>query len=68
MQNPRDLHDEMHNRTRQKLLFTQGRIGEVVPPASSRSFFTSPYSHLAALNGIPALWGQRHTPQGLRHE
>ncbi|EAN08807.1 hypothetical protein EfaeDRAFT_0412 [Enterococcus faecium DO] len=34
-----------------------GRIGEVGPPASGCSFFTVPYSHLAVLNGNPALRG-----------
>lgn len=65
--NPHDLHDKLQMRTRQKLLLIKGRIGEVVPPASRRTLFTFPYSHLAALNGNPALRGQRPMPQGIRH-
>lgn len=34
-----------------------GRMCEVGPPASGLSFFTFPYSHLAVLNGNPALRG-----------
>lgn len=34
-----------------------GRMCEVGPPASGLSFFTCPYSHLAVLNGNPALRG-----------
>lgn len=34
-----------------------GRMCEVGPPASGSSFFTCPYSHLAVLNGNPALRG-----------
>lgn len=34
-----------------------GRMCEVGPPASGSPFFTFPYSHLAVLNGNPALRG-----------
>lgn len=34
-----------------------GRMCEVGLPASGLSFFTCPYSHLAVLNGNPALRG-----------
>ncbi len=39
-----------------------GRMCEVGPPASGLSFFTCPYSHLAVLNGNPALRGCRPLP------
>lgn len=41
----------------------RGRIGEVGPPASGCSFFTVPYSHLAVLNGNPALRGRPATAE-----
>jgi hypothetical protein len=46
----------------------RGRIGEVGPPASGRSFFTLPYSHLSVLNANPALREQRLIPAGAHHE
>jgi hypothetical protein len=61
------LHDKNAQKSWERVLCQSGRIGKVGPPASSRSFFTFPYSHLAALNGNPALRGQRHAPRGLRH-
>lgn len=66
-QNREAFHDKNAQQTWRKLLCKAGRIGKVGPPASSRPFFTVPYSHLAALNGNPALRGQRHAPLGLRH-
>lgn len=67
MRNRVALHDKNAQKSWEKVLCKAGRIGKVGPPASSRPFFTFPYSHLAALNGNPALRGQRHMPRGLRH-
>lgn len=67
MQNRLTLHDKNAQKSWEKVLSKAGRIGKVGPPASSRPFFTFPYSHLAALNGNPALRGQRHASRGLRH-
>jgi len=61
------LYDKNAQKSWEKVLCQAGRIGKVVPPASRRHFFTFPYSHLAVLNGNPALRGQRHAPRGLRH-
>lgn len=43
--------------TRRKHYGDAGRMCEVGPLASGLSFFTFPYSHLAVLNGNPALRG-----------
>ncbi len=51
------MHAAVHTFPRQKRRAMQGRMCEVGPPASGLSFFTCPYSHLAVLNGNPALRG-----------
>lgn len=50
-------HAAVHTFPRQKRWVMQGRMCEVGPPASGLSYFTCPYSHLAVLNGNPALRG-----------
>lgn len=53
----------------EKRIRTAGRMGEVGPPAARLSLFTDLYSHLAALNGHPALRGQAAAAaEVLRHE
>ncbi len=66
MRNPLNLHDKTAQRPWQKQPFLQGRIGEVVPPASRRYFSTFPYSHLAVLNGNPAMPPQQFALQEVR--
>lgn len=63
-----EMHAASHGFPWKKRPQMRGRIGEVGPPASGRSCFTVPYSHLVVLNGNPALRGQRRVPQEGRHE
>ncbi len=55
--NSREIATDSNLRTCRKRGCNAGRMCEVGPPASGLSFFTCPYSHLAVLNGNPALRG-----------